>query len=129
MQWNRRGPAGRPAGQDSRSGARQSWRRSAGAPERRSGTLTRTRSLVQIQYGPPGKRKKSSTSNRPWEPFRGPTVPRFVVDCDNRGRNFGRLRDGQRIRAGAGCSGMCDHDAPRPAAEARAIIVLRTSSN
>jgi hypothetical protein len=52
-----------------------------GLPARLSPTVTDTpefpdtkRSLVQIQYGPPGKTKKSNSSNRLWGPFRGPKV-------------------------------------------------------
>jgi hypothetical protein len=38
-------------------------------------SLTRRRSLVQIQYGPPACTDKSNTSNSPRGPFRGPSGP------------------------------------------------------
>jgi hypothetical protein len=38
-------------------------------------SLTRRRSLVQIQYGPPVWRENSNASNSPRGPFRGPSSP------------------------------------------------------
>lgn len=43
--------------------------------QRESASLTRKRSLVQIQYGPPVWRENSNASNKAWGPFRGPSGP------------------------------------------------------